>query len=166
MQQHLRNESCQEVLVQTPGEAEAGPVVAILEDLQRVALEIHLAIEIFLEEHPHRDLALATVLGPIVLVVEVQVVLHRTARVLGLFILAGRDRRRSGPKRHQNGNGGKNGKEDGGVKATPDLASQVPWHNDQQTEQQGIREAVIARSICRERSVFDRRVLLKNSMVT
>lgn len=165
MQKHLRNEAGKEVLVETPGEAEAGPVVSVFQDLQSVTLEVNLSIEVLLVEDLHGNLALATVLGPVMLVVEVQVVLDRAARVLGLLILAGRDGGRDGPEDHQNRDGGEDGKEDGGVEAAAHLASKVPRDANQESNQQCVREAVITCRIRRERGIFDRRILSSNASV-
>ncbi|RJE16667.1 hypothetical protein PHISCL_10996, partial [Aspergillus sclerotialis] len=64
--------------------------------------------------------------------VEVQVVLDGTAGVLGLFGLAGGDRRSHGPERHQNRNRREDGEEDGGVEPSADLAGQVPGNQKEQ----------------------------------
>lgn len=142
--QHLGDETKQEVLEETSGELEVGPVVTVLEALQSIALEVNLAIEVFLVEDFHGDLALSAVGSTIVLAVELQVVLDGTATVLGLLGLAGRNRGRDSPEGHQDGNGGEESKEDGGVETSTNLASQPPGHNDLQSDHQAIGEAVAA----------------------
>lgn len=113
MHDNLRHHSSQEILVQAPGELELGPVMSVLKHLQRITLEVHLSVKVHLMEGLHGDLGLAMVLGTIMLAQEVQVVLDRTAGILGLFILSRRDGRRNGPVGHQDRDGGENGEEQG-----------------------------------------------------
>lgn len=159
MQQELGNEAEQEVLEETHGELEVGPVMTVLKALQSVALEVNLAVEELLVENLHGDLALATVGGTVMLAVEVQVVLDGAATVLGLLGLAGGDARGDSPEGHQNGDGSEDSEEDGGVEATADLASQVPGHDGQQEEHQAIGEAVATRGVRGDGGILDGRVL-------
>lgn len=159
MQQHLRDEAKQEVLEETHGELEVGPVVAVLKSLQSIALEVNLAVEILLVEDLHRNLALATVGGTVMLTVEVQVVLDGAAAVLGLLGLTGRDGGGDGPESHENRDSGEDGEEDGGVETTTHLASQVPRHHDNQEDHQAIGEAVATRGVGGNGGILDGRVL-------
>lgn len=159
MQQHLRDEAKQEVLEETHGELEVGPVVTVLESLQSIALEVNFAVEVLLVEDLHRNLALATVGGTVMLAVEVQVVLNGAAAVLGLFGLSGGDRGRDGPEGHQNGDSGEDSEEDSGVEATANLAGQVPRHHDDQEDHQAIGKAVATRRVGGNGGIFDGRVL-------
>lgn len=155
MHQHLGNETCQEVLVQAHGEAEASPVVSVLEAVESIALEIDLASEILLVEGFHGDLALAMVLGAVMGAVEVEIVLDRTTRVLGLFILSRGDRRSNSPEDHQDRDRSEDGEEDGSIETSAHLAGQVPRNTDEQRDQEDIGEAVAARSVRRKRSILD-----------
>ena len=159
MHQQLGDETKQEVLVETHGEAEIGPVVAELKALESITLEVHLAIEELLIEDLHGDLALALVGGTVMLTVEVKVVLHGTTGVLGLFILTGGDGRSNGPEGHQDRNGCKDGEEDGGVEASIHLAGQVPRDQDKQGEEQDVGEAITAGGVCWNGSIFDSGIL-------
>ena len=161
MQQQLGDEAEQEVLEETHGELEVGPVMTVLEGLQSITLEVNLAVEVLLVEDLHGDLALAAVSGTVVLTVELQVVLDGEATVLGLLSLAGGDGRGNGPESHENGNRGEDGKEDGGVEASTDLAGQVPGHHDQEEDHQAIGEAVAARGVRGDGGILDGRVLAK-----
>ena len=142
--QHLGDETKQEVFEKTSGELEVGPVVTVLEALQSITLEVNLTIEVLLVENLHGDLALTTVGGTVVLAVELQVVLDRAAAVLGLLGLARRNGGRDSPECHQNGNGGEESKEDGGIETSTNLASEPPRHDDFQSDHQAIGEAVAA----------------------
>lgn len=159
MQQHLRDEAKQEVLEETHGEFEVGPVVAVLKSLQGVSLKVNLAVEVLLVEDLHGDLALATVGGTVMLTVKVQVVLDGAAAVLGLLSLTGRDGGGDGPEGHENGDSGEDGEEDGGVEATAHLASQVPRHHDNQENHQAIGEAVATGGVGGNGGILDGRVL-------
>ena len=159
MQKHLWNESQEEMLVQTHGETEAGPVMTILETLQSIGLEIHLSIEIFFVKRFQGNLALALILGAVVLAVEVEVVFHRPARVRGLFIFARRNRRRHRPKHHQDRDRGEDGKEDGRVESTPNLAGKVVRDRIQEQGEQDIGEAITARRVGGDRRILDRGIL-------
>lgn len=161
MHQHLRDETKEEVLVETHGEAEVGPVVSELQSLQGITLEVHLAIEVLLVEDLHGNLALATVGSTIMLAVEVQVVLDGATSILGLFVLAGRNGRGDGPEAHQNGDGGEDGEEDGGVETTTDLAGEVPWDKDEESEEEGVGEAIATLRIRGDGGIFDGRILVK-----
>lgn len=161
MQQQLGDEAEQEVLEETHGELEVGPVVTVLESLQSITLEVNLAIKVLLIEDLHGNLALAAVGGTVMLAVEVQVVLDGQATVLSLLGLAGRDGRGNSPESHENGDGSENGKENGGVEPSADLAGQVPGHHDDQEDHQAIGEAVATRRVSRDRGILDSRVLDK-----
>lgn len=149
----------EEVLEQAQGETEAGPVVSVLHGLQGVTLEVDLVVEVHLVESLHGDLALAVVLDAVMLAVEVQVVLDRASGVLDLLVLAGGDGRGHSPEDHEDGDGGEDGEEDGGVETTADLAGEVPRDHDQQGDEEDIGEAVTPGGVGREGSILDRRVL-------
>lgn len=89
MQQHLRNEASQEMLVQRPSETEACPVVSVLQDIKSISLEVDFAIKVFLVKSDHGNLALAMVLSTITFAVELQVVFDRPPRVFGFLVLSG-----------------------------------------------------------------------------
>jgi hypothetical protein len=71
MHDHLGEESKKEEADEANGEAEASPVVAVLEGLEGISLEVNLTIKVHLVEGLHCDLGLATVLEAIGLVLEV-----------------------------------------------------------------------------------------------
>lgn len=159
MHDHLRNETEEEMLEETHGETEIGPVVTELEGFQGVTLEFHLTVEVLFIENLHGNLALATIGSAIMLAVEAEVVLDGATGILGLFVLAGRDGRSYRPKGHENGDSGEDSKEDGGVETTANLASEVPWDQQQEGEQQSVGEAIAAGGIGRYRGIFNGRVL-------
>lgn len=150
------------MLVQLPGETEAGPVMSVLKNIQSIALEVNISIKVLLEESCHGNLALAVVFDTVMLAVELQVVLDGTTRVFSFFILAGGSSRCNGPEGHQDWDCSEDGEEDGGVEATAELASNVERHADQKDDQEDIGEAVTAGRVCWEGGILDRRVLYCN----
>lgn len=160
VKQHLGDEAEQEVLEETSSEPEVGPVMTVLEALQSIALEVNLTIEVLLVEDLHGDLALAAVGSTVVLTVELQVVLDGAATVLGLLGLARRNGGRNGPEGHQNGDGGEESEEDGGIEPSTNLACQPPGHDDLQSNHQAIGEAIAAGGVGRNRSILDSWVLI------
>lgn len=159
MDQQFGNEAEEEVLVESHGEAEVGPVVSELQGFKSVALEINLSIEVLFVENLHGNLALAAVGGTVMLVVEMKVVLDGATSILGLLVLARRNGRSHGPEGHQDGDGREDSKEDSGVETTTDLASQVPRNKQQQRVKQDVRETIAACSVCGDGGIFDSRVL-------
>lgn len=91
MHDDLRNHAEKEELDQTNGEAEAGPVMPVLHDLEAVTVEVDVAVKVHLMEGLHRDLVLAMVLALVLGLLEREVMLNRAPRKLGLLILAGAD---------------------------------------------------------------------------
>jgi hypothetical protein len=160
--QKLGKETKEEMLVETHGETEIGPIMSEFESLQSIHLEVHLTIEVLLVEDLHRDLALATVGSAIMFAVEVEVVFDGAAGILGLFVLAGRDGRSHGPEGHQDGDGGEDGEEDGGVETTTHLAGEVPRNQEEQREEKGVGEAITASGIRRDGGIFNGGILRAN----
>lgn len=97
MHDELGNHAEEEVLDQTNCETEASPVMAVLQDIKAIALELDITIKVHLIEGLHGNLAGATVLGAVGLLLEVKVILDGTARQLGLLRLAGADGRDDEP---------------------------------------------------------------------
>ena len=118
--------------------------MTVLETFQGIGLEIHVAIEILFVKCFHGNLALATILGPIMFAVEVEIVFHGAAGVGGLFILPRRNRRGHRPKHHQNWNGRENGEEAGGVEPTTHLPGEIVRNNIQENDEQRVGEAIAA----------------------
>lgn len=85
--------------------------------------------------------------------------LHGETGVASLLVLSRRDGRCQGPEDHQDGEGGQESEEDGGVEATVELAGNPPRHCYEKGKEKIVVEGVAARSICRERCIFDGREL-------
>lgn len=155
----LGNHAQQEVLDQADGEAEASPVVTVLEDLEAVALEVDVTVKVHLVEGLHGDLVGAMVLETVGLLLELEVVLNGTAGVLGLCGLAGGDGGDNKPPAGQDGKIKEDSEEDEGLEATANLPLQPEGNAKQDGEQDLVVERVGARSISWEGSILDGGVL-------
>lgn len=154
----LRDHAKQEVLDQAKGEAEVGPVMAELQNVQAVALEVDVAIEVLLVESLHGNL-LATVGLTVLCLVELKVCLDGLARELGLLVLAGGifggDNPESGEDRQVNDQS----EEDPCLQPSAELPGNIGGDTDKQRDQGGVGEVVTAIAICGQRSIGDRWVL-------
>jgi hypothetical protein len=155
----LGNHAKEEKLDEANGEAEAGPVVSVLHNLETVTLEVNIAIKVLLVEGLHGDLLVALVLVSVGLLLEVEVLLDGTAREADLFVLSGGDGRDDQPEETENGEIDDQGKEDGGLETTTDLPADVPWDNDEGGDQGIVVEGISTRAIGREGSVVNCREL-------
>lgn len=133
MHNHLREGLEQEELDQAHGEAEAGPVVAVLEDLQAVAIEVDVAVKVHLLERLHGNLVLAMVLGLVCRLLEGEIMLDRAAGELGLLRLAGREGRDHEPEAAEDGETREEAEEDGKLPPAADLPRQPERDEDLET---------------------------------
>jgi hypothetical protein len=86
---HFWDHAKEEVLDQSESEAGLGPVVAPFENLEHVAIELYLAVEVLLLERLDGDLLLAIVCIAVLGLGELEVVLNGLAGKFGLLVLAG-----------------------------------------------------------------------------
>lgn len=121
MHNDLGDHASQEVLDQTKGEAEASPVMSVLESLQAVTVEVDVSVEVQLVESLHGDLVLALVLGLVLGLLEGQVVLDGAAGKLGLLGLPRRHGRDDEPEGAEEGGRGEDGQEDSQLQTTANL---------------------------------------------
>jgi len=75
--------------------------MSVFHYLQRIAIEVNLAIEVHIVEGLHGNLAGASVLELVGFVLEGQVVFDRATRERGLFVLARTERGREVPEADQ-----------------------------------------------------------------
>lgn len=114
-------EAKEDMLEEADGKSEACPVMLVLHDVQAVAVELDLAIEVLLLERLEGNLVPAAVLDPVLLALEGKVVLDWSAGKLGLLVLAGSERRCQSPECEEDGDGGEQGEEEGSLQATANL---------------------------------------------
>lgn len=145
----------EEELDQANGESEARPVVAVLESLETVALEVDVTVKVHLVEGLHGDLVVAAVLEAVRVLLEVEIMLDATAREAGLFVLAGAQGGNDQPPGAEEGEIDDEGKEDGGFEATADLPAHPPWDQSEDRDEDVVVERVGAGAISGEGSVVD-----------
>jgi hypothetical protein len=81
MHDDFRNHAREEEFEEAQGEAEACPIMAIFHHFQTIALEINLFVKVHLMKCLHWYAAFSIVLHAILVAAEMQIVLHRPARV-------------------------------------------------------------------------------------
>jgi hypothetical protein len=160
---HLRNHAKEEVLDQTEGETGLGPVVAPLEDLEHVGVELNLAIKVLLLESLEGDLLLAVVGIAVLVLVELEVVLNGLAGQLGLLVLAGSKLRGEPPEGTEDGQSKENSQEQPCLEALADAPCQVRGDTDEQRDEERVGEGVAAGALSRQRRIRNRRVLLRTA---
>lgn len=160
----LRCELEEDEFEQADGKSEVGPVGSVLEDLETVAVELNIAIEVHVVEGLHWDLAPSAVLELVGLVLEGEVVLDWAAWQFDLLVLARAHARHDEPERDENWDGGEEGEEDGSLQASADLPCHVRWGDEEQGEEDDIGERVAARTIGWERRIGDGWELIEQSV--
>lgn len=159
MHDHLGDHAKEEELDKANGEAEAGPVVAVLHDLQTVALEVDVAVKVHLVEGLHGNLARATVLGAVGILLEVEVVLDGATGVAGLLGLAGADGRDGEPPGGQQRQVEDQGEEDEGLETAAELPGDVERYTSEDGEEGDVVERVGPGAVGGQRRILDGRRL-------
>jgi hypothetical protein len=157
---HLGDETKEEVLDQAKGEARLGPVVAPFEDLQHVAIELNLAVEVLFLEGLNGNLLLAVVCVAVLGLGELQVVLDGLAGQLSLLVLAGSELGGEPPEWAENGKGQNQSEEDPGLEAHAPAVGDVGGDTDEQGDEGGVAERLATGAFCREGGIGNGRVLL------
>lgn len=149
----------QEEPEQAQGEAEVGPIVSVLENLKRVAIEVDIAVKVLFMERLHGDLAAATVLGLVLVLVEGEVRLDGCTRVLDLLVLAWSISRGKSPERHEDGNGSQDGEEDPCLETTIHLPGKVAGNTSKKADENLVVERLATSGIGWERCILDGGIL-------
>lgn len=146
------------MLEQPEREAEVGPVVAQLHDLEAVALEVDIAIEVLFVESLHGDL-LAMVGLAVFALVELEVCLDGLAGELGLLVLAGSVFGSHDPEGGEDGQVDNQREEDPRLESAAELPGDVARDTHKGRDQGCVGEVVAAIAVSRQRGVGDGRVL-------
>lgn len=142
-------------LEQVEGEAKGGPVVTVLHDLEGVAVEVDLALDVLFVKRLHRDLVAPAVLGPVRLALEGEVVARGTAGDFDLVVEARAVRRHDLPDDHQHGDGGEDAQEDGRLGTAPKPRRKIPRRDNHGRRHGEVGELLIARPISGQRSILN-----------
>lgn len=159
MHNHLRKHAEQEVLDEADGKAEASPVVPVLHNLQAVAIEVDITVEIHLMEGLHGNLVPAMVLRLVRRLLEGEIVLDRPAREPGLLVPPRGDGRDDEPESSQDRDAGEEAKEDGGLQATSQLPGQPYRHANKDGTEKREGEAIVSGAIGGQWGILDGGVL-------
>lgn len=159
VEEHVGPKGEQNVLEQIPREAKLGPVVAVLEHVQDVALEISLAINVHFRKGLDGHFVGSAPLGLVGGILEGHVRLNGAARQLDMLIDARAKVGHVGPVGNQNGEKRENAKEDGRLEAAAHEAAQEVGHAHQEDSQNNVGEALAPGALSRQRGIVDGRRL-------
>lgn len=154
----VASEGAKQEFHERPGKLEVSPVVAVLEHIQDVAVDVNLAVDVHLGEVLERDLGATVVLALKLIGLEGEVGFDGAVGELGLVVNARAEARSPGPDDDQDREEEQDAEESHGLPAATDLPSQE--HGDgEQAEQEVVVEALIARALSGKRSIVDGREL-------
>lgn len=132
MHNDFRGELEENELEQADSEGEAGPVGTVLEDLEAVAVELDIALEVHVVESLNWDLGPPAVLELIGIVLEGEVVLDWATRESHFLIFARAESRVEVPEGNQERDRREEAKENRRLQTATDFPGRVCWHNEQQ----------------------------------
>lgn len=156
VEEDVGEEGEQEELEDANGEVKGGPVVAVLEDIEHVALDVDVAGKVHLVEGLHGDLgATGAVLGLVLGVLEGQVVVDGAAGQLDLVVDARAEVGLESPVCDQDGQEEDYDEEDDGLGATTNLPRQEGRQAEDERGQHDIAEVGGTGAVSRERRVVD-----------
>lgn len=159
MNNHLGDHAQEEMLNQTESKAGLGPVVAPFQNVEHVAIELHLTIKVLLLESFNGDLLLAVVCLAVFLLGKLQIVFDGLARQLGLLVLAGCKFRGDPPEGTKDGETSEEKEEDPGLEAHAHIVGKPCRDADNQADEAIVGKRVAAGTLCRKRSIGNRGVL-------
>jgi hypothetical protein len=134
MHDNFRHHAGQEKLDQAIRKFEVGPIMALLQDLQTVAIEVHIAVKVHLVKGFHWDGLLAKIFLAVLLLVKGEVVINWLARERSLLVLARRECRSKDPESGKNGDIHNHGEEYPCLPSSTNFPSAVEWDESKQGE--------------------------------
>lgn len=152
-------------LEQVNGEGEVGPVVTVLQDLQDVAVELDLAVQVHLSEGLQGDLVTAAPLGLVFGALEGNVVLDGTTGQLHLLVGARAEGGGKGPVGDQQGEDEDEGKEEPGLLAATEETGDESGNTDEDGCEEVVGEALVTGTVGGEWCIVDSRGLVKGSQL-
>lgn len=129
--------------------------MSVFHDLQRISVEVNLAIKVHIVERLHWDLIGSSVLELVGLILEGKVVFYRAPGDCGLLVLARTEGRGEVPEANQDRDRCEETEEDAGLESTTDLPGEVCWDDRDERNEEDVGEAFISRTISRQRSILD-----------
>lgn len=136
MHDELWCEAEKDVLENSNGKSEAGPIVPVLQNLQSIAIELDFTVKVHVLESLHGDLVPAAILDLIGIALEGKVMLDGASRKLDLVVLARAEGRHGRPESDQDGDGGEEAKEDGGLQPAADFPREVEGDEEEEGKEE------------------------------
>ena len=141
MHNYLRYHPKEEIPEETRREAECCPVMAIFHDVERVSIEVNVAIEIHFVESLHGNFLLAFIPCPILLSLETDIMLYRPSGKFSFLVHTRRESRSQGPEHNEDGQKQGYHKKHPREKAPSNLQGEIARNDKQQGDKKCIVEA-------------------------
>lgn len=164
VQQDVTSEGTEEEFHERPGECEVAPVVAVLQDVEEVAVDVSLTVDVHLGEVLDGHLGPAAVAALQLIGLEGDVGLNGPVRQLGLVVDARAVARSPGPDDNQDREEEEDAKENLGFPADAEQVAKVPGDSNEGGEQDVVVEARISCALSGKRGILDGRSLRKVSV--
>lgn len=158
--EHFGDRAGQKEPVEGEGEAEVGPVMAVLETLEGVTLEGDIAGEVHFVEGFHGDFALPFVPELVFIAAELQVVFHRATGIGGFFIFAWAHGGCKHPEDGEDGERGEDGEEKPCFDAAAELPGEIERDEGEERDEKRVGEAFAARCVRWQGSILDGGILV------
>lgn len=155
----ITGEGTKEEFHERPGKSEVSPVVAVLQDVKQIAVDIDLAVDVHLREVLERHFSPAMVLAPELISLEGEVRLDGLAGKLRLIVHARAEGGGPSPDGNQQREEKSDAEEPPGLPSAADVPTQEGRNTNQDSEQSLVAEAVVAAGFSGERSILDGGVL-------
>lgn len=155
----LGNHGEEEKLEQRPGEVEGHEVMSVLEDLKSITSHRNLASKVELMESLVRDLVVARVLLGERGIVELEVVLNRSARELAVSVDSGRNGRDDSPESNKERDTGHEEEEEVSPHASSNLVVDEKGDTEENGEEGTVGEVSRSGTLGRQGCVLDTGVL-------
>ena len=147
VEEHIWEEGEEDEMEESPCEGEVGPVMAVLHDIEAVAIELHVTVEVHLVECLHWDLVMAPPSLAVFFLLESYVVLDGAAGELDFVVDVWRVGRSYGPEADQNGQEEDQNEKDGRLEAATEAASDNGRDAEHQSSEEVVREGLRAGSL-------------------
>lgn len=155
VKEDVAREGAEEEFHEGPGESKVRPVVAVLQDVEQVAVSISFAIDVHLGEVLERDLLPAAVVTPEGIGLEGDVLLNGPVGELGFVVHTRAVAAGDGPDDDENREEQDDAEEDLGLEAATHKPAQEPWCTNEGRKQHPVVEGVEAGAFSGERSILD-----------
>lgn len=148
VEEHIDKEGADDELEQVHSEGEAGPVVAVFQDLENIAIEVNQAVQVHFRKGLHGDLVASAPFRTVFVALEGNVVLNGATGELDFLVGAGAEGGGVGPEGHEDRENGYESEEDEGFLSTTEQVGQKARDSDDGAAQQEVGEALVSRTIC------------------